>query len=171
MEIYNYFDESICKCNGNVYELRRVLDDDAIEQMAEYLYTTRGIDYSHTNFAKAKEMIINDYLEHVYYNRKIYYTYSHDAKIMNWLGDNYDVFLSRFTNEDVEAMQDWLSDVSPFPIDRDYFNDMEKTYNYEYKKSMVIDQYIKRWLMQQIDGGITSGADHLYGLIQKFGIN
>ena len=34
---------------------------------------------------------------------------------MNWLGDDYDMFLSWFTREDIEAMQDWLSKVSPFP--------------------------------------------------------
>ena len=89
---------------------------------------------------------------------------------MNWLGDNYDVFLSRFTNEDIDAMQDWLSEVSPFPIGRDYFNNMEETHDYEYKKSMVIDQYIKRWLMQQIECGITAEGEHLFCLVQKIGI-
>lgn len=82
------------------------------------------------------------------------FTNSFDEKIMNWNKKDFDELVKQMDENEIQDMNWWLSsreiDVDP---DCNTFGDYRKDVLYE---------YIKQWLIQQIDESIISGTAELF---------
>jgi hypothetical protein len=78
-------------------------------------------------------------------------TNSYDEKIMNWNRQDFTELVNQMAEDEISDMNDWLSRMG-YEIDpecRDY-------------AEAVVFEYIKQWLIQQINESITCGTQELF---------
>ena len=81
------------------------------------------------------------------------YTNTYDEKIMNWNRRDFSMLVEQMDECEIQEMSGWLL-CQGIEIDSD-------CYTYEDYADEVVYEYIKRWRMQQLDEGITSGTAEL----------
>lgn len=81
------------------------------------------------------------------------YNNTYDEKIMNWNRRDFSMLVEQMDECEIQEMNRWLL-CQGIEIDSD-------CYTYEDYADEVVYEYIKRWLMQQLDEGITSGTAEL----------
>ena len=79
------------------------------------------------------------------------FTNSFDEKIMNWNKKDFDELVKQMDENEIQDMNWWLSsrEIDIPPDCNDYRKD-------------VLYEYIKQWLIQQIDESIISGTAELF---------
>ena len=86
------------------------------------------------------------------------FTNSFDEKIMNWNKKDFDELVEQMDENEIQEMNWWLRsreiDVAP-----------DCNASGDYRKD-VLHEYIKQWLIQQIDEGISSGTAELFEIYQ-----
>ena len=81
------------------------------------------------------------------------YTNTYDEKIMNWNRHDFSALVAQMDECEIQEMNRWLVSQG-IEIDSD-------CYAYEDYADEVVYEYIKRWLIQQLDEGIISGTAEL----------
>ena len=78
-------------------------------------------------------------------------TNSYDEKIMNWNRQDFTELVNQMAEDEISDMNDWLSRMGYqiAPECRDY-------------AEAVVFEYIKQWLIQQINESITCGTQELF---------
>ncbi|MGM9659330.1 MAG: hypothetical protein ACI3WQ_01890 [Faecousia sp.] len=79
------------------------------------------------------------------------FTNSFDEKIMNWNKKDFDELVEQMDENEIQDMNWWL---------RSREIDVDPDCN-DYRKD-VLHEYIKQWLIQQIDESISSGTAELF---------
>ena len=82
------------------------------------------------------------------------FTNSFDEKIMNWNKKDFDELVKQMDENEIQDMNWWLRS-REIDIDPDF-----NTFG-DYRKD-VLHEYIKQWLIQQIDDSISSGTAELF---------
>ena len=78
-------------------------------------------------------------------------TNSYDEKIMNWNRHDFTELVNQMAEDDISDMNNWLTRMG-YEIDpecKDYADE-------------VVFEYIKQWLIQQINESIKSGTKELF---------
>lgn len=81
-------------------------------------------------------------------------TNSYDEKIMNWNRQNFTELVNQMAEDEISDMNDWLSRLG-YEID-------PGCYVYKEYADAVVFEYIKQWLIQQINESITCGTQELF---------
>lgn len=80
-----------------------------------------------------------------------------DDKIMEFKGSDFDDLVNQMDEEEIKAMYDWV-----LALDYDYsFTTFEKA------KRMIVEDYVKEWLIDQIANRNYIGMEHLYRLYRS----
>ena len=81
-------------------------------------------------------------------------TNCYDEKIMNWNKHDFTELVNQMTEDELTDMNDWLSRLG-YEID-------PSCYGYKEYAHEVVFEYIKQWLIQQINESITFGTQELF---------
>lgn len=82
---------------------------------------------------------------------------SQDRKILTWNGENREAFIDGFTKEELEEMNSYLVHHQFFPLDCEYDEDD--------RAGSIVCDYVRRWLYEQIELGITSNTRNLFEVV------
>lgn len=81
-------------------------------------------------------------------------TNSYDEKIMNWNRQDFTELVNQMAEDEISDMNDWLSRLG-YEID-------PGCYVYKEYADAVVFEYIKQWLIQQINESIICGTQELF---------
>ena len=81
-------------------------------------------------------------------------TNSYDEKIINWNRQDFTELVNQMAEDEISDMNDWLSRLG-YEID-------PGCYVYKEYADVVVFEYIKQWLIQQINESITCGTQELF---------
>lgn len=86
--------------------------------------------------------------------KNYFMTNSYDEKIMNWNRQDFTELVNQMAEDEISDMNDWLSRLG-YEID-------PGCYTYKEYANEVVFEYIKQWLIQQINESIHSGTKELF---------
>ena len=86
-------------------------------------------------------------------DKKFVMTQSYDDKIINWNKEIFSELVNQMEEDEISDMNDWLACLD-IEIDPSCFT-------YEAYTCEVVYEYIKQWLIQQINENIISGTQEL----------
>ena len=79
---------------------------------------------------------------------------SFDEKIINWNRVSFDELVRLMSHDEISEMNNWL-----FRVDREIDSEC---YTYHEYASEVVYEYIKQWLIEQINENILIGTQELF---------
>ena len=83
--------------------------------------------------------------------KNYFMTNSYDEKIMNWNRQDFTELVNQMAEDEISDMNDWLTRMG-YEIDPECKDFADE----------VVFEYIKQWLIQQINESITCGTQELF---------